>query len=667
MPARGTANKKSVIDKMNDFNNKLKTLSNWLKNNGFTKESRDAYNLFKIASPPEYDFSLHDSDGDGEISLEELRRHLGDDSRLMILSELYARFDPEEGVNPKDYRTWTSNWNKSLIRLAIWSGEQLRSLPEEYRTCIVMPEEEHNFTRLMCRTETGDWALSDFSTDMPGSDWMSQGGPVDVSVRQEDGSVKSETFRSDTDGDGIISKEELVEHLGSLWAEKYLELYGIPWKALLARQRDIRNMTDSGVPYKTMEKCYPGEDGELICYENNEWINSGEYEKAMPIESDRNPYKSGVDELSVVKCSNLWKIVEGAGFPRTKEGAMSWVGSVLERIKDAAKSVTREDMIQANIDMSEFDLIIMEKGGAEQLIASIPEIDWSVKTDESGQPIANAFYNPGNIDLPSMGWMINADVISTSPSGHGIAITWEFLRSICLKTEGEMGFILGHELAHGVLDHWTGFMARAAKLQKQITEKGPIVFQGTESTYTVKSGDTLHTIGQNILKSNDENIINNWIAKVVEKNKFRTSWKGVDNLEVGQTLYMPPWELTEEDAFETAQSVFRNSGETVFSTELLKKEDELKSDLLGQLYTSKAGMPLADTSNATKMMQGFLQSDPVFQSGNLSHPDDATRWHALEAGADHLNYLKVLEEECGDGDNTACIELENLKKTKDKR
>jgi len=76
---------------------------------------------------------------------------------------------------------------------------------------------------------------------------------------------------------------------------------------------------------------------------------------------------------------------------------------------------------------------------------------------------------------------------------------------------------------------------------------------------------------------------------------------------------------------------------------------------------------LEDPSNAAKMTQGLSQSNPVFQSGNLSHPDDAARWYALEAGADHLNYLKVLEEECGDGDNTACAVLENLKKTKDKR
>jgi hypothetical protein len=265
-----------------------------------------------------------------------------------------------------------------------------------------------------------------------------------------------------------------------------------------------------------------------------------------------------------------------------------------------------------------------------------------------------------------MGWTLGADSISTSTSGHGIGITWEFLRKICLKTEGEMGFILGHELAHGVLDHWSGFVARAAKLQKQITEKGPIVFQGTESIYTVKSGDTLHTIGQNILKSDDENIINNWIAKVVDRNKFRTSWKGKENLEVGQTLNMPPWEMTEEDAYETALSSFNTSGETVFSTEILMQEDELKADLLGQLYVRKAGMPLGSASNAIKLIQGLTQFNPVFQEG-ISHPADAARWNVLESGRDWLEYLKVLEEECTDGDQTACDELENLKRTKDKR
>jgi hypothetical protein len=66
-------------------------------------------------------------------------------------------------------------------------------------------------------------------------------------------------------------------------------------------------------------------------------------------------------------------------------------------------------------------------------------------------------------------------------------------------------------------------------------------------------------------------------------------------------------------------------------------------------------------------MQGLSQSNPVFQGGNLTHPADAARWQALETGVDHLEYLKILREECENGDNTACDELENLKKTKDKR
>jgi hypothetical protein len=302
----------------------------------------------------------------------------------------------------------------------------------------------------------------------------------------------------------------------------------------------------------------------------------------------------------------------------------------------------------------------MDEAGKEEFINAIPEMEWEVYTDESGNPLATAYYRPIGLNLGRAGWNITSDSIET-PSvngGHKIVLTWEFLKQFCIKSKEEIAMVLGHELAHHVLYRERVLAELAAKLQRQIKERGPIIFQDSMIRYTVKSGDTLTEIGKNTLKTDDSSRIKEWIKKLVAINRHSDSWRGEDKLEIGQTLLLPPIELSLEDAYEIATSQRSDAGESIFDTRMLIMDDEAKADLIAQLYVSKMqGMSLQNTRGMAEMLAGWYSGQPLLE-GKDQHPVLPARFNELEQGAERINRIKELLEKCNDGDEAACQALE---------